>query len=52
MQNNNYVYYRESQKEEKKPNYLLTILGAIFMVECIVMLGIWLSALWYLEYGV
>lgn len=50
MQNNNYVFYRESQK--KKPNYLLTILGAIFMVLCITMLGIVLSALWYIEYGV
>lgn len=35
-----------------KTHYLLIVLGSIFLVECIVMLGIWLSALWYLEYGV
>lgn len=50
MQNNNYVWYRESQK--KKPNYLLIVLGAIFMVLCITMLGIVLSAIWFIEYGV
>ena len=38
--------------KDKEPNYLLTILGAIFMVECITILGIVLSAMWYLEYGV
>ena len=38
--------------KDKEPNYLLTILCAICMVLCIVMLGIVLSAMWYLEYGV
>ena len=37
---------------EKKTNYLLIVLGSIFLVECITMLGIVLSAIWYLEYGV
>ena len=40
---------------QKKNNFihnLLIVLGSIFLVLCITMLGIWLSALWYLEYGV
>ena len=38
--------------KDKEPNYLLTILEAIFIVLFIVMLGIVLSAMWYIEYGV
>ena len=38
--------------KDKEPNYLLIVLASIFLVECITMLGIVLSAVWYLEYGV
>lgn len=53
MQNNNYVFYKQSQKEPKsKYYYIRIVLASIWLVECIVMLGIVLSAMWYLEYGV
>lgn len=55
MQNNNYVFYKHNE-EKKEPKskyyYIRIVLGAILMVECITMLGIVLSAMWYLEYGV
>lgn len=35
-----------------KTHNLLIVLGSIFLVECIVMLGIVLSSLWFIEYGV
>lgn len=55
MQNNNYVYYKHNEeKKEPKSNYyyIRIVLASIWLVECIVMLGIVLSAMWYLEYGV
>ena len=37
---------------KNKLHNLLIILGSIFLVECVVLTGIVLSALWFIEYGV
>ena len=39
-------------KKEKRLYYTKIILASIFLVECVIMLGIVLSAIWYIKYGI